>query len=146
MENNHKSTVIALASIVVIFIFFLIGQRAEKLEQEVDKEETVRIAELKKTGVASTTYEIQGFVVGKYECPPCLETEKCQVCPNQKNAIIVDDSAPLTPESPLADSQITIFTDDTKQLDLGRRYELKILCQPGKNQKEFHLSNYRLIE
>lgn len=146
MENNHKPTIIALASIVVIFVFFLIGQRAEKLEQKFEGRGQIPVAELKKTGVASTTYEIQGFIVGKYECPPCIGEEKCQVCPNQKNAIIVDDSAPLTPESPLADSQITIFTDDTKQLDLGRRYELKILCQPGKNQKEFHLSNYRLIE
>lgn len=77
---------------------------------------------------------IEGYVVKISTCPPCPEGYLCKMC--MRDNILVSENNVLTETYQLTDSNIVIFTEQTKQFELGKKYKfsIKILDYKSINQ------------
>ena len=83
------------------------------------------IHELNKKKLSYGTYQISGYVIKKYICPPCPRPGACQPC--MKPYIIVSEEFRVADENPkLSDEDMMIFVDDAAVFELGEKYKLLI--------------------
>ena len=132
MPRTKQST-IAFAVLIVLSGLFLIGSRAELEPINVITAKSPKlysVPEIKEIGTASSTYAVNAYVIGKYDCLACPEGRDCRLCPVRESAIIIDSVGRSSPETPMLSSQMIIYSDQGKYLRLGQRYQFNIYLEP----------------
>ncbi len=100
------------------------------------------IHELKDSNYTSGNYNVDGYVVKIYTCPPCPKGAMCKPC-MRDNIVISENNALLDSYSP-SSSEIIIFTNNPKQFELGKKYKFSIRITDYKSTGE-PLNNIELL-
>lgn len=141
MPPRAKQSALALAILIVLATLYLIGNQETtgQLTVTSDKaaEKIFTVQQIKEQGTAGSSYLVDAYVVGKYECLPCLEDQACPACSETDNSIIIDSTNATSPETPLASSQLLVLTDETKNVRLGERSRFKIMIEKNSSSTEF---------
>ena len=75
------------------------------------------IHELKEFNYTSGNYNVEGYVVKIYTCPPCPRGAMCKPC--MRDNIVVSEKNELLDVYYLSASEIIIFCENPKQFQLG---------------------------
>ncbi|MBZ0166215.1 MAG: hypothetical protein K8I00_05355 [Candidatus Omnitrophica bacterium] len=101
-----------------------------------------RISELNGINPRFGTYEVWGYVVKVYECPPCPEGAQCKPC--MADHIVIAERRSRFAEYVLTDREMIVFTDDNSDLHLNRKYRFLIQIMNVKTTDQI-LNNPKLI-
>lgn len=78
------------------------------------------IHEIKKSKPGST-YTTQGYVVYKYQCPPCPDGAQCKPC-MRENVVISEQNKIFENYNDLGDTELVVLAEKTGELQLGEKY------------------------
>lgn len=82
------------------------------------------ISDFKQSGHNSGNFNIEGYVVNIYTCPPCPKGAQCSIC--MKKNILVSENNKILETHDLTENDLIIFTDNPKQFELGKKYRFSI--------------------
>ncbi|MEI7709206.1 MAG: hypothetical protein WCI76_00660 [bacterium] len=88
------------------------------------------IHDLKKSNLSSGLYDTEGYVVKKYECSSGI-SKPCM----RNNVVISEHNIPLEKYN-LSDDELIIFLDNSKKLELGKKYRFSIRLLDSKTTDE----------
>lgn len=100
------------------------------------------ISELNGMNPRFGTYEVLGYVVKIYECPPCPEGAQCKPC--MADHIVVAEHRSRFAEYVLTDREMIVFTDNNPDLHVNRKYRFLIQIMNVKTTDQI-LNNPKLI-
>lgn len=106
------------------------------------------IHDFKQKDLAPGTYDTEGYVVKRYECPPCPKGALCKPC--MRDNIVISEKNELLDTYSLSNTEIIIFASNPKQFELGKKYRfsVKILDYntTGEPINDIELIGYNSIE
>lgn len=110
--------------------------------QERSEPQVYRISELNALNPPFGTYEVSGYVVKIYECPPCPEDARCKPC--MPGHIVIAERRSRFAEYVLTDKEMIVFVDDPGSLRVNRKYRFLIQILNVKSADQV-LNNPKLI-
>ncbi len=132
--------------ILGIFILILVGTGAYFYSQTITDRAGNRtypessdfnfysIRQLKGENLNSGTYNTEGYVVKKYECPPCPRGAMCKPC--MEDNIVISETNKILDTYSLASDEMIIFVKDPNQFELGKRYSFSVNVRQSKSTSE----------
>ncbi len=87
-------------------------------------------------------FETEGFVAKIYTAPPCPPDTPCK--PSMKDNIVISENNKTLETYDLSDKELILFTDKTAELELGKKYNVKIKITDAKTTGE-DLNDIELI-
>ena len=100
------------------------------------------IHDLKQNNFSEGSYNTEGYVVKIYTCPPCPKGALCKMC-MEPNIVISEENKLLDIYS-LTEKELLIFTSNSKQFELGKKYRFSINITAHKSTGE-PLNDIRLL-
>lgn len=91
---------------------------------EIGSYRVIPIAELKDKKIHSGEYNIEGFVVKIYTCPPCPPGANCKPC--MKDNIVVSTNNRKLETYSLSHQEVILFGKDVQQFKMGEKYRFSI--------------------
>jgi len=82
------------------------------------------VSELKIQNYTSGIFQIEGFIVKIYACPPCPSGAMCKPC--MRDNIVISESNKGFGDYLLSNTEMIIFTNITSQFELGKKYLFSI--------------------
>ncbi|MFA6432339.1 MAG: hypothetical protein WCV82_00775 [Candidatus Paceibacterota bacterium] len=82
------------------------------------------IHELKEKSLQPGSYNTEGYVVKRYECPPCPAGAQCKPC-MRNNIVISENNIPLKTYN-LSNTELVIFVDYSQRFEIGKKYRFSI--------------------
>lgn len=125
MNKIPKTLMVILlaACVIVVFVFFknssIISNKTPRVIENNSNSNTESLGEIK-----YKIYDIDGYVVKKYECPPCPADSVCKPC--MRGNIVVSKNRFILDTYNLTDSEQIIYTDDHRQLKLLGKYRFTV--------------------
>lgn len=103
------------------------------------------IGELRNKNVTSGNYNIEGYVVKIYTCPPCPKNAFCKPCASDHILISEDDNITTY------DKGVTVLVDNPKQFELNKKYKFSLEFLQSSNVEgntylSFRLLGYELLQ
>ena len=92
------------------------------------------IRDLKNKNLDVGFYDTEGYVVKKYECPPCPAGAQCKPC-MRNNVVISENNIPLETYS-LSNTELIIFVDYSQRFEMGKKYRFSIKLLDSKTTGE----------
>lgn len=92
------------------------------------------IHELKQNNFTSGNFTVEGYVVKIYICPPCPQDAACKPC--MRDNIVVSESDNLLDTYTLTEKELIVFTNNTKQFELGAKYRFSVFISDHKSTGE----------
>ena len=89
------------------------------------------------------TYYTSGYVVKKYECPPCPSLANCKPC-MANNIVISEKNKRLDDYNRLTENDLIVFVEDIKPFEAGKMYRFLIQITDAKTTSQF-INNVKLI-
>ena len=116
----------------ILSIFLLIGillfgctQQTEKSHQSALNFNLYSIHEINQNNFTSGSFNVEGYIVKIYTCPQCPQDAQCKPC-MRDNIVISESINPLDTYS-LTKNELVVFTNDSKQFELGGKYTFSII-------------------
>jgi len=91
----------------------------------------VGINQLMKLNYTSGNYNLKGYVTKIYTCPPCPKGAQCKIC--MRDNIVISEDRRLYENYISINNSLIIFIKNTKQFELGEKYQLSINITPYKS-------------
>ena len=99
------------------------------------------ISDINKNKFSYGTYQTEGYVIQKYDCPPCPENAMCKPCMGAR--IVISEAAKeIAQDGQLTEKDLIVFVEDTALVELGKKYrfllqvlDVKTTQQPVNNVK-----------
>lgn len=82
------------------------------------------ISDIKQKNLANGSYNTEGYVVKRYECPPCPPGAQCKPC--MRGNIVISEINKLLDTYILTNSEIILFANNPKQFELGKKYSFSV--------------------
>ncbi len=82
------------------------------------------IHEINQNKFSSGTYNIKGYVVKIYTCPPCPKDAHCKMC--MGNNIVISENNKMLETYTLTENELIIFVENPEQFELGKKYIFSI--------------------
>jgi hypothetical protein len=144
---NRKYIYLTLLTILTIlggvYSFRLVSKKTTNVDySDTSKYILTSISNLKSIPLQSSIYYTEGYIVYRYECPPCPANDQCKPC-MRNNIVISEKSTPLKSYD-LSDTELLIFTDNPQQFELGKKYKFLIRLPETKSTSE-PLNNFELV-
>ena len=95
---------------------------------------SITIHELKETNPVSGNFNVEGYVVKIYTCPPCPKGAACKPCMGDN--IEISENNKLLDTYSLSDTELIIFSNNPKQFELGKKYKFSIKILDDKSTGE----------
>jgi len=92
------------------------------------------IHEIKQNKFTSGTYNIEGYVVKIYTCPPCPKGAQCKPC--MRDNIVISENNQLLETYSLSEKEMILFANNPKQFKLGKKYQFSIKILDHKSTGE----------
>ena len=89
----------------------------------------------------SGNFKLTGFVVHRYQCPPCPEGAMCKPCIGDH--VVISESAELLQNYPPDGPYVVVFTPEPEPLSLGKRYIFNVEVL-GRTMTGFGVHDLRL--
>jgi len=136
---NRKFIYLTLLTILIIlggiYYFRLVSKNTTNIDYpDTSKYILTPISKLKSIPLQPSIYYTEGYVVYGYECPPCPANDQCKPC--MRNNIVISEKSTLLESYDLSDSELLIFTDNTQQFELGKKYRFLIRLLETKSTSE----------
>lgn len=120
---------------VILIIVILIGGYLVyiQLSQNEERQRTypsssdyssVSISQLKETNQTSGNFNIEGYVVKIYTCPPCPIGAYCKMC--MRDNLVISEENKILESYSLTNKDLILFANNPKQFDLGRKYKFSV--------------------
>ena len=78
---------------------------------------------------SGNNYTTEGYVVFKYQCPPCPADAMCEPC--MENNVIISEKNELKENyNGLTDKELILYTDKSGELELGKKYFFVVSIKP----------------
>lgn len=104
--------------------------------------DSLTISNIKENRPESGIYQIQGYVVKKYTCPPCSQGAQCKPC--MRNNIVISEDNDLLESYNLSDRELIVFTENPNLFELKKRYQFTLKITNSKSTNE-QLNDIELI-
>ena len=109
---------------------------------------SLNFVELKESNYTSGNFNVEGYVVKIYTCPPCQKGDICKPC--MRNNIVISENNKVQDSYSLSSSELILFTDNPKQFELTKKYKFSIKITDYKSTGEpindIDLLGYDLID
>jgi len=92
------------------------------------------ISQLKGKNLNSGTYNTEGYVVRKHECPPCPKGAMCKPCMGDN--IVISEMNKLLDTYSLTNNEMIIFVKNPNQFELGKKYSFSVNVRESKSTSE----------
>lgn len=106
------------------------------------------IHDFKQKNLAQGAYDTEGYVVKKYECPPCPKGALCKPC--MRDNIVISENNKILETYSLSNTEMIIFVDEPKQFDLGKKYKFSVRLleykSTGEPINDIELMGYSSVE
>jgi len=102
----------------------------------------ISISNLKQSKVTSRNYNIYGYVVKIFTCPPCPKGMICKPCMGDN--IVISEENELMDTYSLSKTDLIVFCNNPKQFKLGQKYKFSITITDRKSTNE-PINDIRLI-
>lgn len=93
-------------------------------------------------------FEIVGYVVSKYQCPPCPPQDQCKPC--MKEHVVVSSSPEMLRSYPPRSDCVIVFTYEVESIKVGTRYKMQVRVLDhrgtGTLTNDLALQNYTEID
>ncbi|MDD3083698.1 MAG: hypothetical protein PHP82_01615 [Candidatus ainarchaeum sp.] len=144
-----KKRFVIFTIIIIFLIFGCINIEVEKTYPNIIQNNiNTTISELKESFNIDKNYNIEGYVVKIYSCPPCPEGASCKPC--MQDNIIISEKNFLLENYALSSTEIILFVENPKQFELGKKYvfSIKITNHNSTNEliNDIDLVGYNKIE
>jgi hypothetical protein len=140
MTIKNKSKLILFLVITAACLGFAVICLAETDRPPLNK---YSISELNKDLFTFGTYEIEGYVVKAYSCPPCPQGAQCKVC-MPENIVVSQELKEFDSYVKLTENDLIIFVEDAKVFKIGVKYKFLIQIMDVKSTNQ-PLNNIKLI-
>lgn len=138
---TRKSLLITLTVIVLVlsgtFIYQSTGSNTAITNKDYPTTQNFNvysIGDIKQRNLAIRTYNTEGYVVKRYECPPCPPGAQCKPC--MKDNIVISENNKLLDTYTLTNSEIIVFANNPKQFELGKKYSFSVKLLDSKSTNE----------
>ncbi len=115
--------ILLAACVIAFFLFFknssVVSNKTPGVAENHSNSKTESLG-----GIKYKTYDIDRYVVKKYECPPCPADSVCKPC--MRGNIVVSMNRFILYTYNLTDSEQIIYTDDHRQLKLLGKYRFTV--------------------
>ena len=91
------------------------------------------ISEIKKN-YNSGIYNVEAFVVKKYNCPTCPKDAICKPC--MKKNIVISETSELLKNYKLSEKEMILFVDTPEKFQLGKKYSFTIKFLESRSTEE----------
>ena len=78
-------------------------------------------------------FQISGYVVKQYSCPPCPAGALCKPC--MRNNVLISDAKELSAGFPEQGNYLVVFTEEPENLVLGKFYKMTVEVVEGKTSR-----------
>jgi len=107
-----------------------------------------KIHEIKQGNLEGENFYTEGFVAKIYTCPPCPADAQCKPC--MRENIVISENNVLIEAYYLTEKDLIIFTENSKNLKLGKKYKFLIKMTGRKTTSEsindIELVDYKLLK
>lgn len=83
-----------------------------------------------------STYTTEGYVVYKYECPPCVPPNECKPCMGE-NVVISEKNNNLENYNGVGETELIIYAENTDKLELVKKYYFIVSIHGTDNPSSF---------
>ncbi len=125
---------------MALVLVFMVGSGA--FAQERPEPRVYRISDLNALNPQFGTYEVAGYVVKIYQCPPCPDGAQCKPC--MPEHIVIAERRSRFAEYVLTDKEMIVFMNNPEQLRLNRKYRFVVQIMNAKTTDQI-LNNPKLI-
>jgi hypothetical protein len=90
----------------------------------------LKVSELAAKQAGKGTYEVEGYVIKAYHCPPCPPGAMCKPC-MRDNVVLSDEPRHIDLYTEQGAAEVIVFTQGVEgaALEVGKRYRLKVEVQ-----------------
>ena len=140
-----------ISAIIVGGIYFYI-QHSTNIENRVtypaiSNFELRSIHEIKQNNFTLGNFNVEGYVVKIYTCPPCTRRALCKPC--MQDNIVISENDQLLETYSLSDNEMILFVNNPKQFQLGGKYRFSVRLldykTTGESINDIELVGYDLI-
>ena len=142
---------VTILVIIFVGIYFYIQQQSSIETQRnypaASNFDLYSIHEIKQNNFTSGNFNVEGYVVKTYTCPPCPPEALCKLC--MRDNIVISENNNLLDTYALTEKELIIFFNNPKQFEFGEKYRfsIKILGykSTGEPINDIELIGYNLI-
>jgi hypothetical protein len=127
MNKKYVLLVLLLILLVTAGVYFFTTEGDSKIavpQPNITDYTLNPISKLNITPQQSGIYLTEGYVVRKYECPPCPPEDQCKPC--MRSNIVISENDILLDTYNISDTELLVFTEDTKKFETGKKYKFLI--------------------
>lgn len=126
--------------LLTLLLVFMLNGQAHAQEQVAPY--VYRISELNGLNPDFGTYEVVGYVVKIYDCPPCPEYSQCKPC--MADHVVIAERRSRFAQYVLTDREMIVFIDNSDGLRVNKKYRFLIQIMNVKTVDQI-LNNPKLI-
>ena len=86
--------------------------------------EVLSINQFRNLAPQSGEFQIKGYIVKHYECPPCPSPHLCEAC--MPDSVLISETDKLMESFPIEGNYLVITTPNSERLNLGKFYNLTV--------------------
>lgn len=92
------------------------------------------VSQFKDKNPSSGTYNTEGYIVKKYECPPCPKGAMCKTC--MEDNIVISEINKVLDTYSLHNTEMIIFVKNPDQFEVGKKYRFSVQVRESKSTSE----------